>query len=146
ACVSCNPTGLRPVGGSNLSLIDTTSEFFPQPTNLPPQGEGRLFFESLDKLSAADTNGRVQDIYEFEPSGVGDCERPKGCISLISSGHDPKDSQFIDASDTGNDIFFTTRDRLLPRDENDFMDLYDARVSGGIAEALDIPCQGEACK
>jgi hypothetical protein len=146
ACVSCNPTGLRPLGGSKLSLINSSVEPFPQPSNLPPQGQGRLFFESLDKLSAADTNGRIQDVYQWEPQGVGGCSRPDGCISLISSGHDPKDSQFIDASDTGEDVFFTTRARLLPRDENDFMDLYDARVGGGIAELLSPPCQGEACK
>ncbi|HET7484130.1 MAG TPA: hypothetical protein VFJ64_01990, partial [Solirubrobacterales bacterium] len=145
-CVSCNPSGQRPLGTSNLSLINADSEFFPQPDNLPPLGEGRLFFESLDTLTPADENGRTQDVYEYEPSGVGGCTRVKGCLSLISSGKGPKDSWFIDASDTGRDAFFATHDQLLPADQNDFMDLYDARAGGGIEEPpLPTPCEGEAC-
>jgi len=147
SCASCNPSGERPLGGSNLSLINTDREFFPQPDNLPPKGEGRLFFESLDVLTPADKNGHIQDVYEFEPQGVGSCERAKGCLSLISSGQDPLDSQFINASATGDDAFFTTRAQLLPTDQNEFMDLYDARVGGGFEEPpLPVPCEGEACK
>jgi len=146
-CVSCNPSGVRPLGASSLSLLNTENESFSQPHNLPPEGEGRLFFVSLDQLTPADNNGRRQDVYEFEPDGVGSCKRAKGCLSLISSGQDPKDSQFINASATGEDVFFTTRAQLLPADQNDFMDLYDARSGGGIEEPpLPVPCEGEACK
>ncbi|HET7485448.1 MAG TPA: hypothetical protein VFJ64_08735 [Solirubrobacterales bacterium] len=146
-CASCNPSGQRPRGGSNLSLIETAFEFLPQPRNLSPKGEGRLFFESRDTLTPADTNGRVQDVYEYEPEGVGGCARAKGCLSLISSGKGPKDSWFIDASATGDDAFFATHDQLLPADQNDFMDLYDARAGGGIEEPpLPTPCEGEGCK
>ncbi len=145
SCASCNPSGERPLGGSTLSLINTF-DFFPQPRNLPPQGEGRLFFESLDALTQNDTNGRIQDVYQFEPAGVGDCTRAKGCLSLISSGRGPKDSVFLDASASGEDVFFTTTDQLVPQDRNDFTDLYDARVGGGIAEVLSPPCAGQACR
>ncbi len=145
-CASCNPSGERPLGGSTLSLIYTASDSFPQPRNLPPGGEGRLFFESLDALVQSDTNGRIQDIYQFEPVGVGDCTRAKGCLSLISSGRGPKDSVFLDASASGEDVFFTTTDQLVPQDRNDFTDLYDARVGGGIPEVLSPPCAGQACR
>jgi hypothetical protein len=144
-CASCNPSGEPPLGGSTLSVINTFG-FFPQPKNLAPEGEGRLFFESLDALVQSDTNGRIQDVYEFEPAGVGDCTRAKGCLSLISSGRGPKDSVFVDASADGNDVFFTTTDQLVGADKNDFTDLYDARVGGGIAEALNPVCEGQACR
>jgi hypothetical protein len=145
-CPSCNPTGVRPLGGSTLTLINSTDEPFPQPGNLPPEGEGRLFFESLDQLTPADRNGRVADVYEWEPQGVGSCAQQKGCLSLISSGQGAKDSQFINASATGNDVFFTTRDRLVPEDDNEFTDLYDARAGGGFNPLQSPPCEGEACR
>jgi hypothetical protein len=146
-CASCNPSGERPLGRSTLSLINSApTDSFPQPRNLPPHGEGRLFFESLDALTQNDTNGRTADVYEWEPAGVGSCTRARGCLSLISSGRGPKDSQFIDASASGDDAFFTTTDQLLPRDRNDLMDLYDARVGGGIAEPLSPVCEGQACR
>jgi hypothetical protein len=144
-CASCNPQGERPLGGSTLSLIDTPREFFPQPENLPAEGKGRLFFDSLDALSQSDTNGRIQDVYEFEPAGVGTCTRPKGCLALISGGHGPKDSVFVNASASGDDVFFASRDQLVGADKNDLMDLYDARKGGGLKEEAPAPCAGEAC-
>jgi hypothetical protein len=146
SCSSCNPAGVQPLGPSNLSQIFGVREFFPQPDNLPPEGEGRLFFESQDTLTQRDTNGHIQDVYEWEPNGVGDCTRPEGCLALISSGQSPKDSQFINASASGNDVFFTTSQQLVSQDQNNSMDLYDARVGGGIAEEGAAPCEGEACK
>jgi hypothetical protein len=146
-CASCNPIGRRPLGLSNLALISSDRGSFPQPHNLPDAGEGRLFFESQDVLSAADANGHIQDVYEWQPEGVGGCKRASGCISLISSGHGPKDSYFLDATPSGSDAFFITRDALVPQDiDGDFMDVYDARVNGGIPEVLNPPCEGQACK
>ena len=145
-CASCNPTGEAPLGGSNLALFNVTSTNpFPQPHNLPDEGQGRLFFESRDDLSAADTNGVIQDIYEWQPQGIGGCARPDGCISLISGGHSPADSRFVDASPSGKDVFFTTWDQLVPFDKDDLMDLYDVRVGGGFEYSAQEPCLGEAC-
>jgi hypothetical protein len=145
-CASCNPTGGRPLGYSSLSLLFGNGEAFPQPHNLPSQGEGRLFFESQDTLSADDLNGRIQDVYEWQPEGVGGCGRAPGCVGLISSGRSPKDSQFVNATPSGRDAFFTTRAALVPQDVDDFMDLYDARVGGGIPYNPPVPCEGEACR
>jgi hypothetical protein len=146
-CASCRPSGEVPLGPSNLALIGGEKGSFPQPRNLPPTGEGRLFFESQDTLTLADANGHIQDVYEWEPEGVGDCTRAKGCLALISSGTSPKDSHFLDASDSGNDVFFTTRDALVPQDiDGGFLDVYDARVGGGIPAVLNPPCEGQACR
>jgi DNA-binding beta-propeller fold protein YncE len=150
SCASCNPTGQQPLGDSNLSLLRPgpsrpTGPPFPQPRNLARDGSGRLFFESQDELSPRDVNGHIQDVYGWEPNGVGSCEEPEGCVSLISSGTSSVDSMFVDASTSGNDAFFITRQRLLPRDKDDLLDLYDARVGGGIQEPVEPPCSGEEC-
>jgi hypothetical protein len=147
SCVSCNPSGLRPLGRSNLSLTRSVNlGAFPQLRNLPSEGEGQVFFESTDVLSAGDHNGRVQDVYEWQPEGVGGCGRAKGCISLISSGESATDSFFLSSSPSGRDAFFITRSQLLLRDKDDLFDVYDARVGGGINENTPPPCLGEACK
>jgi hypothetical protein len=154
-CASCNPSGQRPLGGSNLSLVAELvadrEAGIPAPHNLTTAGEGRLFFESQDTLSTRDTNGQVQDVYEWEPNGVGSCEEPGGCVYLISSGNDPADSMFMNSTPSGDDAFFLTRERLLGRDKDELLDLYDARaphVPGeavGFPEGKTPPCGGEAC-
>jgi hypothetical protein len=148
ACASCNPSGQRPLGPSNLSLLRPSAPF-PQPGNLSRDSEGRLFFESQDALSPRDTNGHIQDVYEWEPNGVGGCKRAGGCVSLISSGHSTNDSMFLDSTPSGDDAFFITREQLVTADHNEQLDLYDARVGGGLSadtETLRPECQGEACQ
>jgi hypothetical protein len=156
ACPSCNPSGERPLGQSNLSLF--TNKFaeaeaaLPPPHSLTTDGEGRLFFESQDTLSPHDTNGHIQDVYEWEPDEVGSCRRAGGCVSLISSGDDGGDSMFVNSTPSGNDAFFTTRERLLARDKNEQVDIYDARApragdeTVGFPEGETAPCGEEACK
>lgn len=125
---------------------------------------GRLFFNSVDGLVAHDTNGKL-DVYEYEPAGVsmgeGACttasvtfsERADGCVALISAGTGSADSSFVDASVSGDDVFFLTRDRLLPQDYDNSYDLYDAHVCSVSAPCLapasvaPPPCAtGDACR
>jgi hypothetical protein len=148
-CASCSPTGERSLGNSFLSLINTLGEGAPpfrQPANLSANGGGRLFFETRNVLSSRDTNGDVFDVYEWEPAGAGSCRRDPGCVYLISSGHSPNDSEFMDSTPSGNDAFFITREQLVKSDANDQLDLYDARVGGGIPSGETPPCGGEACR
>jgi hypothetical protein len=117
-CVSCDPTGARPVGsaevpGATRSLFD----------------DGRLFFDSGDALVSQDTNSNV-DVYEFEPPGVGGCSSAGGCVGLISSGVAFGRSVFLDASGTGGDVFFTTAERLVPEDVDTAVDVYDGHECG----------------
>ncbi len=51
-----------------------------------------------------------------------------GCVGLISAGTGSADSVFMDASASGNDVFFITRDRLVPQDFDGSYDMYDAHV------------------
>jgi hypothetical protein len=148
-CASCNPSGESPLGRSRLP----TGPAFQQRRYLTD--EGRLVFESQDSLSPFDTNagsvpGRaVEDVYEFEPEGVGTCVRVGGCVKLISAGHEPNDSNFLAMDESGTNIFFTTRDQLALKDRDDAVDLYDARENGGIPAESEVgrgECQGEACQ
>lgn len=119
-------------------------------------GNGRVFFNAADALVPADSNGNW-DVYQFEPVGTGSCTSSSagaavvrsgdGCVSLLSSGTSSGDSGFLDASSSGNDVFFITRGRLSPWDEDDAMDVYDARVNG--VEAVRPPiieCAGASCR
>jgi hypothetical protein len=111
--------------------------------------QGRLFFDSQDSLSVFDTNEGVEDVYQYEPSEVGTCERESGCVTLISAGHEAVDSNFLAADPSGKNVFFTSRDQLVQKDEDDLIDVYDAREGGGIPGETEVArseCQGEACQ
>ncbi|HET8566396.1 MAG TPA: hypothetical protein VFL77_07965 [Solirubrobacterales bacterium] len=161
--------------GRQNELVDPRSEWFgrrvaatvPQPEVIATSGttiyqprvvldNGRVFFNAIDSLVPADSN-RQWDIYQYEDLGVGDCEPASGnaaikrsgggCVSLISSGTGEAEAGFLDASVSGNDVFFLTPARLSVTDVDNELDLYDARVGGTPATlALGVECgSGEAC-
>ena len=130
SCPSCNPTGVRPLGFSHLLVFPrATGAATPSPRYLTDSG--RLFFDSQDSLSPFDTNGRVEDVYEFEPDTVGGCASGGGCVRLVSAGRSGVDSNFFATDPSGKNAFFTSQDRLLEGDKDDLIDLYDAREGGG---------------
>jgi hypothetical protein len=164
-CASCDPTGARPVGQEvgrhNNGAEQLWSAVRPkgwasqyrQPNSLSSDGK-RLFFDSFGTLAPGDTNGKT-DVYEWEAAGSGDCteqsnsfsEANEGCITLISSGQSPEDSEFFDATPSGSDVFFATQSSLLVQDYG-LTDVYDARVNGGFPAPSPVPpaCEGEACQ
>lgn len=152
ACVSCDPTGAPPTGQAKLQSIRVLVVSPPTPAailtrNLSADGS-RIFFESLDALVPQDTNGQ-QDVYQWEQDGRGSCERAGGCLSLLSSGQSTDPAFFADASVSGNDAFLFTSQPLVSQDQDQNVDIYDARVGGGIAAQNPSPvpiCQGESCK
>ncbi len=95
---------------------------------------GRLFFNSVEGLVPSDANGR-EDVYEFEPNGVGGCSLTAGCVSLMSSGGSGEESAFLDASVGGNDVFFLSAAKLVPADVDSALDVYDAHVC-----SVAVPC------
>jgi hypothetical protein len=89
---------------------------------------GRLFFNSPDHLVAAATSGK-ENVYEYEPAGAGSCQSSTGaCVSLLSSGSSGRESAFVEATPSGNDVFLLTAAQLLPEDTDGAFDIYDARV------------------
>jgi hypothetical protein len=201
-CASCNPSGERPEGvfdpveeepGYHKLLVDepaswegrwlagsvpgwTTYHVFQalyQSRYL--SNNGRLFFNSPDALVPADVDHQ-ENVYEFEPQGVGGCTPATvdasevyepatgGCVGLISSGTSTQESAFLDASVTGGrdseadegggDVFFLTSSQLAPQDVDQAYDIYDAHeCSAGspcvlqAAAAVPPACSNEAsCK
>jgi DNA-binding beta-propeller fold protein YncE len=150
-CASCNPSGSRPTGPTELPFWSNPYE---GPRYLSDDGS-RLYFESRDVLSGADENGK-RDVYEYERTGAGSCTNQSpdfdptsgGCLFLISSGKSTDESFLLDASADGRDAFLSTRQPLTGWDTNENYDAYDARVGGGFPEPPPIPqvCAGEACK
>jgi hypothetical protein len=162
-CASCNPSGARPagvdisggiLGKSWAAARIPASETITYAARVLSDDGSRLFFESPDALISRDTNGRL-DVYEWEAVGSGGCKegdvtfsaQDEGCVDLISSGQSPRDSEFVDASPSGNDVFFATLSSLLPQDFG-LVDIYDARVGGGYPPPPPRKerCEGEACR
>jgi hypothetical protein len=102
---------------------------------------GRLFFDSADALMSQDVNGK-EDVYEYEPAGVGSCAGKSGCVTLISSGQGNDDSVFVDASSSGGDVFFTTSDRLVNQDQDAATDMYDAHACSAAAPCYPVAAAG----
>lgn len=92
-----------------------------------------VFFSTAEGLVPGDTNGK-SDAYEWRASGVDGCGQDRGCVSLLSTGTSTADSWFLDASASGGDAFFVTRQQLSGWDTDTSYDLYDARIGGGLPE------------
>jgi hypothetical protein len=152
-CVSCNPSNGRPIGPSSIpGAIKNGSG----PTSYKPRvladGGKRVFFDSGDAIVPTDTNTQgaggagVPDAYQWEVQGEGSCTREGGCTALLSSGRDPTPSLFADASADGTDAYFLTGSSLVGKDPG-AIDLYDARIGGGLGEPGEgIPCEGDSCQ
>ncbi len=178
-CASCNPTGARPEGveyafqeeaagtKSIVARMDDEEVWpgdqwvaaqtpgwarspFQQPRYLSAQG--RLFFDSTDALVPQDINHN-EDVYEYEPAGVGGCttsspayrESSGGCLGLISSGTSGQESGFVNASEDGSDVFFLTSERLVAQDVDQAIDLYDAHVCTSQSPCFSAPVSPPAC-
>jgi DNA-binding beta-propeller fold protein YncE len=183
-CVSCDPTGARPLG-----IFDPLAVYPGPLVDLPYSwaerwiagsipgwtttwnhesalyqsrylsDSGRLFFNAADALVPKDTNG-VEDVYEYEPPGIGGCSQASptfgavsgGCVGLISSGTSPEESAFLDASESGDDVFFLTASRLTSTDVDGSLDIYDAHVCSAASPCPPAPappapaCTGDACQ
>ncbi|HTA06541.1 MAG TPA: hypothetical protein VK774_09280, partial [Solirubrobacteraceae bacterium] len=182
-CVSCNPTGARPRGVFDEQsfpglLVDHARTWFDNwlagsipGWTLGPNHEvalyqsrylsdsGRMFFNAADGLVPQDTN-HVEDVYQYEPPGVGNCTTTSttfspasgGCVGLISSSGSKEESAFLDASENGDEAFFLTVARLSTSDVDSALDVYDAHIC---TDASPCPppaptpapaCDGDACQ
>jgi hypothetical protein len=133
ACASC---GSGPVGAG--AHLPTPGVALGSGGGHPISADGsKVFFSTTDALVPQDSNGK-EDVYEWEG----------GADHLLSSGTGNSGSYFVDASPSGKDVFFATRDRLVPADQDENLDVYDAREGGGFpaAQPPAAPCEAEACR
>jgi hypothetical protein len=144
-CVSCRPDGTPPTGEASLS----SSGFKAMPRVLSDDGS-RVFFQTNDKLDPRDINGDggcfvttqfnplnvCQDVYEYAD----------GEVHLLSPGEDTP-SYLLEATPSGDDVFFATHYELALRGQGPVAAIYDARVNADVPPALLPPeCQGENCR
>jgi hypothetical protein len=140
-CISCTTLDTPAKGDSSfLSEAGRGAAGSTSHLNHPLSEQGRyVFFTSPNALVPQDTN-EAADAYEYDTETE--------TIHLISSGTSPDGSYFLDASADGSDVFFATRQRLLGWDGDEQVDLYDARLSGGLPEPppAAATCAGNDCR
>jgi hypothetical protein len=168
-CTSCNPSGIPATDGVRLTSTNLDLSAYPTRRNaflthnLSSDGS-RVFFQTEEALVPGDTNNQL-DVYEWERAreetdpeeteAADSCERTSpsfsesddGCLYLISTGQSDSPSYFGDASESGDNVFFFTRQSLVAQDQDLNVDVYDARVDGGIPAQNPppsaAPCTGE---
>jgi hypothetical protein len=124
---------------SHLSVsADGQYVFFESPAALTPQA-----IEGFESFSDGKLEG-FENVYEYHA----------GQVSLISDGQDIATNvvgesvvRLLGTDASGDDVFFTTADRLVGQDGDTSVDIYDARVDGGFpGPSLPVPCEGEGCQ
>ncbi|MGA7704760.1 MAG: fibronectin type III domain-containing protein [Solirubrobacteraceae bacterium] len=157
-CASCNPSGESPVhlgeGWESLYPVHVPRAISPWGTQEGGNAQygahwineagTEVFFSTNQPLVPQDSNGR-QDVYEWEGDGTGACHRSVGCISPISDVLASHPARLIDASENGEDVFFTQRASLTLQAVDETVKLYDARIGGGFPE-LGLACTGTGCQ
>jgi hypothetical protein len=170
-CVSCaSPFDPEPAWPAEEALDDSenghrdTANGTPRVTMFSANGD-YAFFDTIAALVPSDVNGEHEfkledgeekendgysdssDVYEWRRVGVGGCTAVQGCISLISSGREGHLVLLLGTTESGSDVFFTSRSQLGLNDDDNSIDIYDARVDGGepLLAPRPVECEGDAC-
>lgn len=141
-CVSCPPTGVTPSGPAYLTHDFASpgghEDFRNLEFNRGVTSDGSyVYFDTPEALVPQDVNGK-RDVYEWHD----------GANFLISSGSSHEDSFFGDNSPSGGDVVFSTAQGLVPGDDDEGYDVYDARIPrpGDDPPPGALPCQGDVCQ
>ncbi len=106
-------------------------------------GSGALTEGALNDQTINSEGALANNVYEYHD----------GHVYLLTDGQD-RDVIFnasgvnlIGASRSGSDVFFTTGDRLASQDTDTQLDIYDARIDGGVPGPPPArECLGEQCR
>jgi hypothetical protein len=135
-CASCRPDGKAPIADAYLSAL--TAEIGTHSFVRSVNNSGQVFLDTPEELVPGDTNA-TWDVYEYDGDHV----------RLVSSGRGTG-GRIADVSLDGRDVFFTTQERLVRKDTDTAVDLYDARIGGGIPgedeESPGTACASEDCR
>ncbi|HUN77733.1 MAG TPA: hypothetical protein VMU32_02315 [Solirubrobacteraceae bacterium] len=136
------------------SRLGSGSDFKAAYTSLNVSTDGkRIVFETKGQLSprASSSESGCTSVYEYSSENA----ISNGTVALISDGRDIQpyadneacgaEFQQIDA--TAENVLFSTSDPLIPEDTDGFqLDIYDARIDGGIANDSSSICySSESC-
>jgi hypothetical protein len=137
------------IGQDGYGENGNTNDALDAPHQALVANHGAVFFDSGDGLTpdavdnvelgtvGASSSEFAQNVYEYR----------EGNVYLISDGRDLNGSALLFIDPSGSDVFFETRDQLVPQDGDTQLDLYDARVDGGFpAPSSPTPCEGDACQ
>ncbi len=139
-CVSCAADGTVDAHAEDVVNQKESATPTSPHLNRALSDDGRhVFFNTAGALVPGDDNDTT-DAYEFDAAS--------GTVRLLSSGTDLSPSYFMDASSSGSDAFFTTRQQLVGWDKDQNYDLYDARIDGGLPEPPSVlpGCAGSSCQ
>jgi len=139
-CLSCAPDGDVPTGdsvishnGGSASSAYLTGQLRDN-RGISSDGK-RVFFDTPNALVSRDSNGK-RDVYVWDD----------GVVRLISSGLSSTESNILDSSASGDDVFFATQEGLVDADRDGEFDVYDARVGGGFPSGPAVPDCASNCR
>lgn len=124
------------IAGATAAFEDTVREI---------SNDGRyIAFTTKERLQEGTTGSTLQ-AYLWECSAS--CAEPQseGTVALVSGGQGETSAR-VALSASGHDVFFETNAQLVPQDADEFGDVYDARIGGGIPVESAPTCAGEACQ
>jgi hypothetical protein len=170
-CISCassfDPEPKQPAFITNADNEAGLNGGVPQFTAVSANGDF-AFFSTPAALVPQDANGEIpivhgktknefndlsnttspsSDIYEWRKDGVDGCAQVQGCVALITDGRAGYRNLLLGTANEGRDVFVYTRSKLLPQDDDNSGDIYDARIGGGFAPAPPpaVECEADAC-
>lgn len=137
SCASCSASGEQPTGPAAIPPPERELLTPEAPLYLERNvtDAGQVFFDARGALVPQATNGEV-NVYEYE----------NGVVSLISSGTGSGGADFLDASASGSDVFFSTDQGLVQGDTDNQTSVYDARVDGGFPGSASEVVSGSGCE
>jgi Tol biopolymer transport system component len=135
-CISCPPG--PPTSSASLDELGNALFFNSIPGGISADGQ-TILFQAADRLVPNDSNS-APDAYIWEG----------GSVHLLASGASTAPTIIGGMSEDGTDVYFLTRESLVPvdQDEGQF-DIYDARRGGGLPAQQHVPadaCEGDACR
>jgi hypothetical protein len=139
-CVSCRRDGKPSVESPGLTPIyGTPGQVEAQldyPRAMSADGS-RVFFTIADALAPGAVS-RAKNLYMWEDGSV-------YLLNTETKGVPPQPSEvsygnvFYGASESGDDVFFVSLNRLVPQDKDSVQSLYDLRIGGGFAPEPEPP-------
>lgn len=142
-CVSCTPPGVLSTQSASLGEVGGGS--YAPPGYAPQMSENgsEIFFDSPDPLVAGASEPETARL--FEPTNL--YEWDEGAVYLIANANNGG-AVLHGTTPSGDDVFFTSRNALVPEAMAGAEHIYDARVDGGFpAEPPSTnPCAEESCR